>query len=62
MEKNKLKLMSSVKTKNRTYRDCQNVINNLDLINIFKRKQTSKAVSSGKMIKLDKKSFEGKRK
>ena len=52
MEKNKLKLMSSVKTKNRTYHDCQNVINNLDLINIFKRKQTSKAVSSGKNDKI----------
>ena len=38
MEKNKLKLMPSVKTKNRTYCDCQNVINNLDLINIFKKK------------------------
>ena len=53
MEKNKLKLMSSVKTKNRTYRDCQNVINNLDLINILgKKKQTSKAVSNGKNDKI----------
>ena len=51
MEKNMLKLMSSVKTKNRTYRDCQNVINNLDLINIFQKNKHQKQFLVRKMMK-----------